>query len=276
MRTLLLATLLTACADLRSTTESTESWDDPGAGLDVIEPMSFTDAEYGFPADPATGIGAFKDAIFPVSNGAIAFSEGDQFGGETDCSSITSASLPWEVVAVVTLHPRYYFKTNGCDAASDEKYYGSYFIEDATGGVFVLGDSRVAHFDAGTRVRITLRGARTAYELDMIYAHDIVEIDRSEVHPIHFSLADGALGGDDVGEVRRVTGTVISEKSTFGDFDIEAEDGSIHNLSLDAELSRRGVGYDIGTVLQATGPVIFSYDVYSIVIMKIGQIEVQQ
>ena len=42
---------------------------------------------------------------------------------------------------------------------------------------------------------------------------------------------------------------------------------------MDVELSRRGLSYDIGTVVQVTGPVILSYDVYSIVVMRIGQIE---
>ncbi|MFT5684130.1 MAG: hypothetical protein ACI8RZ_005071 [Myxococcota bacterium] len=262
---------LLACASPRQDIESTADWDDVGSLLEVIEPVSFTDTPYDFPADPGAGIGAFIDAVFPVSEGSIAFGSSDQFGSGTDCTSLVSDDLPWEVEAVVTLHPRYYFKTSGCDIASDEKYYGSYFVEDATGGVFVLGDSRVAHFDIGTKVRISLRGARTAYDLDMIYAHDIVAIERDVVHPVYYTEAIDSLGSADVGEVRRVTGTVISEKSTFGDFEVEADDGIIHTISLDAELSRRGVGFDIGTRIQATGPVILSYDVYSIVIMRVGQ-----
>jgi hypothetical protein len=265
--------LLLACASPRQDLEYTADWDDPGAPLEVTEPVSFTEEPYGIPLDDSTGIGAFIEEMFPVAEGSIAFGAADQFSADTDCVSIVEESLPWEVEAVVTLHPRYYFKTSGCDSASDEKYYGSYFIGDDTGGVFVLGDSRVAHFEMGSRVRISLRGARTAYGLNMIYAHDIVAVDRDALHPIRYVAADGALGDADVGEVRRVTGTVISEKSTFGDFDIQAQDGTIHNISLDAELSRRGIGYDIGTTIQATGPIIFSYDVYSLVIMRVGQIQ---
>lgn len=265
--------LLLACASPRQDIEYTDDWDDPGSLLEVVEPVSFTDTPYDFPADSSAGIGAFIEAVFPVSEGSIAFGADDQFAGGTDCSSLIADELPWEVEAVVTLHPRYYFKTNGCDATSDEKYYGSYFIEDATGGVFVLGDSRVAHFDVGTKVRISLRGARTAYGLDMIYAHDIVAIERDVVHPVFYTEADDELGADDVGEVRRVTGTVVSEKSTFGDFDIEADDGTTFTISLDSELSRRGIGFDIGSRIQATGPVILSYDVYSIVIMRVGQVQ---
>ena len=267
--------LLLACADVREVAESTADWDDPGALLEVVEPVEFTDTPYAFPADQAAGIGAFIDEIFPVAQGSIAFSADDQFG-DNDCSSIVEETLPWEVEAVVTLHPRFYFKTNGCDFSSDEKYYGSYFIEDATGGLFVLGDSRVAHFDVGTKVRISLRGARTSYDLNMIYAHDIVEIDRSEVHPVYYQIPDGALGDSDVGEVRRISGTVISEKTTFGDFEVESDSGTIYNISLDSELSRRGIGFQIGERIQATGPVLFSYDVYSIVIMRVGQLETLQ
>ncbi|MDG1483048.1 MAG: hypothetical protein P8R54_25885 [Myxococcota bacterium] len=266
-------TLLLACASPRQDLEYTSDWDDPGSSLEVIEPVSFTDTPYDFPADSSAGIGAFIDAVFPVSAGSIAFGSDDQFGSGTDCTSLLVDELPWEVEAVVTLHPRYYFKTNGCDAASDEKYYGSYFIEDATGGVFVLGDSRVAHFDVGTKVRISLRGARTAYGLDMIYAHDVVAIERDVTHDVFYTEAVAALGADDVGEVRRVSGTVVSEKSTFGDFEVEADDGTIFTISLDSELSRRGIGFDLGTRIEATGPVILSYDVYSIVIMRVGQVQ---
>ena len=49
--------------------------------------------------------------------------------------------LPFEIEGVVTAHPRYYFKTSGCDWDSDEKYYGSFFIQDATGAKISIEDS---------------------------------------------------------------------------------------------------------------------------------------
>ncbi len=34
-------------------------------------------------------------------------------------------------------------RSHGCDDG-DEKFYGAFFIQDRTGGLFVLGDSKVA------------------------------------------------------------------------------------------------------------------------------------
>ncbi len=270
---LLTASMMTGCADLRQTAESSDGWFDPGTDLFVTEPLAFTDEPYSFPEDTATGLAALAGAALPVTSGSIAYGADDQFADDTDCSSIVEESLPWELEGVVTLHPRFYFKTDGCDSSSDEKYYGSYFIQDATGGLFVLGDSKVAHFTAGTRVRMRVRGVRTAYDLDMVYAHDIIEVVESDV-PIYYEVADGALGDADIGLVRRVSGTVISEQSTFGDFDIESDDGTTYSLSVDSDLNRRGFEFEIGTRIEATGPVIYSYSAYSIVIMQIGQVSV--
>ena len=135
----MISLLLLACT-FDDSSQDYLSWYDAGAGLDVTEPISFTDEPYGFPADPATGIGALSDTLFPVEEGTIAYAAGDQFSADTDCISTASDELPWILEGVVTLHPRYYFKTNGCDRDSDEKYYGSYFIEDATGDAPPLPD----------------------------------------------------------------------------------------------------------------------------------------
>lgn len=250
------------------------SWYDEGSGLEVEEPVAFTDQPYDFPADPAAGIGALMDAVFPVSSGTIAYSDADQFSDDTDCSSTVDSNLPAVIEGVVTLHPRYYFKTNGCDFASDEKYYGSFFIQDGTGGVFVLGDSRVAHFDVGAKVRMKVRGVRTAYDLNMVYAHDIEEVYYDETHAVYYTEPSGSLGARDVGEVRRVSGTVVTEMDTFGEFQVEAESGQRYSVALDAELNRRGVSFPVGSRVQATGPVLLSYDVYSIIIMEVGQVTV--
>lgn len=248
------------------------SWFDAGTGADVSEPVSFTDEPYAFPAKGEPGLGDLIDAVFPVSDSSILYADGDQFGDGTDCESKVEDTLPYTIEGVVTIHPRYYFKTSGCGFDSDEKYYGSFFIQDSTGGVFVLGDSKVAHFDAGAKVRMTIRGVRTSFDLDMVYAHDIEEIFYDEAQSVYYEVAEGALRASDVGEVRRIEGTVVSDKDTFGEFQIEAEDGRIHSVSLDVELNRRGISYPIGSRIQVTGPVLLSYDVYSIIVMEVGQV----
>jgi hypothetical protein len=269
----MISLLLLACT-FDDSSQDYLSWYDAGAGLDVTEPISFTDEPYGFPADPATGIGALLDTLFPVEEGTIAYAAGDQFSADTDCISTASDELPWILEGVVTLHPRYYFKTNGCDRDSDEKYYGSFFIEDSTGGVFVLGDSRVAHFDTGAKVRMKVRGVRTAFGQNMIYAHDIEEILYDESQSVYYQLAGGSLGDSDVGEVRRIEGVVASDKDTFGEFLVEADSGQSYSVSLDVELNRRGISYPIGARILVTGPVLLSYDAYTIIIMEVGQITV--
>lgn len=264
---------LAACADVRGEPEDYTSWYSEGVVLDVEEPLTFTDVPY---ADPAGGeaIGDFEDALFPVADGDPVFATGDGYA-VSGCPSSQSASLPFEVEGIVTLHPRFYFKTQGCDG--DEKYYGSYFIEDATGGFFVLGDSKVAHFDMGDRVRLKVRGIRTTYDVDMVYAHDVVSVERGP-EPIYFETLDRALtlGADraEIGRVKRIVGTVLTEKDTFGEFQVEGDNGVIFNVSLDAELNRRGIGFPIGTRLQVTGPMHYSFSSFNIVVMRVGQLEV--
>ena len=263
---------LVACEG-RGEPEDYLSWYDAGAPQDVEESVVFTDTNYAFPDNPQSGMAGLIDAVFPVSGDGIAYADGDGFSSETDCDTTVEDALPWELEAVVTIHPRFYFKTDGCGFDSDEKYYGSFFAQDGSGGVFVLGDTKVADFDAGTRVRLRVRGVRTGFDLNMVYAHDIIEIVERDV-PIFFEVADGPLGADDVGEVRRVEGVVVTDADTFGEFQVEADDGTLYSVSLDSELNRRGVRYPLGSRVQATGPVLYSYSLYSIIIMEKGQVTV--
>lgn len=272
--------LLAGCAEMREQPDDIQEWYDAGQDLDVAEAIEFTDVPYDFPADAADGLGAFSDTVFPAPDFTILYAQGDEFGTSggalaNDCETAFEAALPREFDVIVTLHPRYYFKTSGCGGESDEKYYGSYFVQDATGGLFVLGDSRVAHFDVGDRVRIRVRGVRTAFDQDMIYAHDIVSVERNARQPIYYEAVSGrALSAQDVGMVRRVEGVVNAPKDTFGEFTVEGDDGQEYSVSLDVELNRRGVEYPVGARVQVTAPILYSYGLYSLVVMEIGQITV--
>ena len=268
----LLGLSLLAC-EMRETGEDWTGWYDEGSDLDVTEPIEWTDQNYDLaPVDGVQDIGDLQDAVFPGKDGALVYGSGDELSSDSDCEVDTDSALPATVQGIVTLHPRFYFKTNGCDRASDEKYYGSYFIQDATGGVFVLGDSKVAHFDVGDRVEMKVRGIKTNFDLDMIYAHDIVKVER-DASPIYYVVAEGeTLGADDVGMVRRVTGEITQAADNFGEFKVTDDSGTVHTVSLDAEINRRGFGFDLGTRVQATGPVLYSYSAYTIVIMNVGQL----
>jgi hypothetical protein len=267
---LLLAFALSACGNL-GWREDPSEWYDPGVDLDVTEPVEFTDVNYDFPTDPTQGIGALADTVFPIDFWTAAYGADDQYPAGGLCESYVEDALPAVVEGVVTILPDFYFKTSGC-TIDDEKYYGSYFLQDATGALFVLGDSKVAHFDMGDRIRINVRGCKTSYDLDMVSAHDVVEIVERGL-PIYYEVADAPFGLSDIAQVKRVSGTVVTEPDTFGEFSVESDDGTTWSVALDSELSRRDIEIEIGQRLQATGPVIYSFDVFSVVIMRVGQLE---
>jgi hypothetical protein len=263
--------LLLACAQDRGP-EDPSGWFSEGSDYSVQEPVAFTDEEYNLDG----GIGALAEDTLPVDGDDILYAPDEVLPTGGDCpmrNAEDPSAEAWTVTGVVTLHPRFYFKTSGCSYDSDEKYYGSYFIEDDTGGFFVLGDSKVAHFDVGNTVQLKVRGVRTNFEQDMVYAHDVLSVDRT-VRPISYVVPDGELTREHIARVVRVEGTVITEKDTFGEFRVEADDGTVHIVSLDVELNRRGVEVPVGSQVRATGPVLLSYDNLSIIIMRVGQLEI--
>jgi hypothetical protein len=254
----------TGCAGLgHPTPDDPDAWFDPGSDLDVEEPLAFTDQPYDFTGEtPIAGLPApapFESLFEP--------------GALPTCPDwATTPDLPREITGIVTLFPRLYYKTEGCDG-DDEKYYGSYFIQDQSGGIFVLGDSKVAHFDAGDRVTLSIRGIADVFDLPMVTVHDVLAIDRGP-EPIYYEIATQPFDLPDIALVRRIEGEVVTTKDTFGAFKVEAADGTQFDVSLDVELNRRGVDYPIGTHLIVTGPVLYSYSIFSIVVMQIGQVEV--
>lgn len=252
-----------ACAPERSP-EDPSDWFTPGDALEVTEPVAFTDADYGF----SGGIGDLKSSVYPTPNDGLVYDPDDNYPTGA-CTALTDTQLPAEITGIVTVTPRFYFKTVGCN--DDEKYYGSFFIQDDDGALFVLGDTKAAHFGLGDKVTIRVRGAKTRYDLDMVYAWDIVHAEHT-AQPIHYDVATAPFGTADISAVRRVEGEVISDADTFGAFQIQGDNGTIWSVQLDSELNRRGVHYEIGERIQATGPVLFSYSLYTVVVLSIGQI----
>jgi hypothetical protein len=236
---------------------------DPAGDYDVREPLSFTQEPYGL-----TGIGAFKNSVFPAS--AVQFAPGDAYMSGTRCEGRENNRLPAEVTGVVTILPRFYMKISGCDRA-EEKYYGNYFLEDDSGGVFVVGDSKVANFDAGDTVTLRVRAVRTNFDFDMVYGHDVVSVDRTS-RPVRYAWSEAAFTPEDVGRVKRIRGVVASEPDTFGQLTVTGEDGTDWFVGLDAELNRRRVWPTVGATLCATGPVQYSFSEYSLVVMRVGQL----
>lgn len=270
---------LTACTPSREL-EDVEGWYDSGTYAPVEEALAFTTEPYGLPAAGAPGL---ADVLAPALSFPSGFGTriGASEAGGDGCGWTVDDALPVEITGVVTVLPRYYFKSDGC-GRDDEKFYGSYFIEDDTGGIFVLRDTKVAWFDAGDTVTLRVRGTRVSYDQPMIYVHDVIAVDRT-ARPVRYVERQGPLGASDLNEVRRVTGTVVSEPDTFGEFSIRpdggpgtceaAGDSGCAVASLDSELNRRGVTFAPGDRVSVTGPVLFSYDVYKIILLRLGQIQ---
>lgn len=264
---------LPACLTERAP-EDPMDWYQPAEGYDVQETIEFTDTPYGFPSAAEDSI---ADLPLPPEF-TTWFAEDDP--PPAGCGDWeTDPGLPSTIHGMVTAHPRIYIKVSGCvpednfDADSDEKYYGSFFVQDSTGGVFVLGDSKVAHFTMGDRVTLDIRAVKNNFGLKMVAAHDVTEIQRGP-EPIYYQTQTGDLGDEHVGKVVRVQGTVATGPDTFGEFQLHGDQGEIWSVGLDVELNRRGVQFPVGQRLQITAPVMYSYSTYTLVVMRLGQVTV--
>lgn len=288
MRTTLPFLLLTtaACGEQRLREDWT-GWYDAGSDLDVEESIEFTETNYDF-------TGPTPISAIPTPDAAVEDDDGRTFtwfagddppaAGCADWEAVDT--LPVEIEGIVTLRPRWYIKITGClpendgDVDSDEKYYGNYFIQDSSGGSFVLGDSKVARFDMGDRVRLRVRAVKDHFQMPMIAAHDVVEVERGP-EPIYYEAVLGRdLGDADVGKVVRIAGMVLEDQGNFGEIylcgeaglDVNNEPGC-HKVSIDQELQRRGITLPVGTRQQVTGPVQYGFGEYQVNLMRVGQLE---
>lgn len=279
---------LPACVDARDKGEDPSGWFDSGVQEDVEEPIAYTEVNYDFPVDDGATIAALSEAVFPVADyWDIAYGPGEQFPADSGCPSAVEEDLPFEIEGTVTLRPAWYIKTDGCAAQiddaggssgapenSDEKYYTSYFVQDRTGGIFVLFDSRLSLFDTGDRVKLRVRGVRTSFDVNMIYAHDIVDIEYTR-SPLYYEPVVGPFTNEHIGRVMRYEGVVTKEIGTFGDVNVEADDGTVYLFQVAQDLARRrAVAPKLGQRVQVTGPVFLSYGEYPILVTQAGQVSV--
>lgn len=247
--------------------EDPSGWFDAGEDLDVAEAMRFTDENY----DLDGGIADMAAAVFPAPDRVIRFADGDAWPSGTTCDGEETDALPAEIEGIVTINPRFYMKVDGCDG--EEKYYGNFFLQDASGGLFVVGDSKLALFGPGDRVRMKVRAVRTNFDFDMVYAWDTVEIVR-EGRPIYYEVATQAFDQGDHSVVKRITGAVQNKPDTFGAFRVMDDNGVLFDVQIDSELNRRGFTVEPGQRVQVTGPVLYSYSIRAIVVMSLGQIQI--
>jgi hypothetical protein len=285
------------CEDARESPEDTTGWWSDGESAWVEESISFTTNDYALPTGSADGIGDFASRVFPVGDWendqnlwSIKYAPGEGFSA--DCGSIEDDALPYELEGIVTLHPAWYIKSYGCapdpnqsyTPDSEEKYYSSYFIEDRTGGLFVLFDSRVAPFTVGDKVRLNVRAVRSNHwddagdyigSQDMIYAHDIVSVERG-ASSVHYSEVDEPLDIQHSNRVVRATGTIVDIDESFNNYTIETASGAEVIYSLGLDLGRRpSAKAKLGDTVTATGPVLLSYDTFTISIAQVGQLSIE-
>lgn len=215
---LLAAFVAAACGEVRETSVPLEQISPVEPVEDAIdESIAFesrAEFAYGLPRDGQAAIGDLV-ALFPTE--PTGFDEPDVFvapGIEAPTPSCRGGAfveldeLPMEIEGIVTLHPRQYMKVPIC--GQDERHYGVYTIEDDTGGVVVLRDSRVAPFTFGDRIRLRVEGIMLTFGL---------ETDTRAVLISDYTvLSDPPPSGDGIA----APGTVLYEatEEPFGDDDI--------------------------------------------------------
>lgn len=267
----------------------------------TVEPVAYTDVPYDFTGatsiedlygiinDELTGnarvwFGTAPSAPFPFSGAC------DRFG----TTIATVDALPVEIEGIITLHPRYFQNLAICQ--SEERFYGSYFIEDSTGGILVQKDSRIADFRMGDRVKLTVNTVMFnfgAYGVLGRVGESVVSRD----HEIFAEyIGERNLAPTDIGKTVTVRRELASDATNynFSEMCLIPEGGEaflcsqacIANeqctsqtsparpllVSLDREIEQRDpLVFEIGDVLEITGPVTDSFGL-RILVARAGQI----
>ena len=207
-------------------------WNEPPSQIEVEEPVLYVERSatnrYELPSgqgqaiDPIDqsqrALSSVADLLGILPQEAIAFSEPNLFTSERnepECDNgrvEVTPDLPMLIDGVVTLHPRQYTKVPVCD--QDERNYGTYTIEDDTGGIVVLRDSRVAWFQSGDRVRLTVDAAMLTYtgpESRAILTATIEPIGpvtTAEQRVIYYTTQPEPFTLEDITQTQRVEGFV--------------------------------------------------------------------
>ncbi len=209
----------------------TEEWDrssldarEGSGAVDLVEePVPFVErtspSQYGVPVADTMGV---ADLLALMPQGGIDREDPNLFVAAGDVPSTDQcqsgaaavlADLPVTIEGVVSLRSAKYLKLPLC--GQDERFYGSFVVEDDTGGVLVLGDSRVATVEFGDRVRLTVRGLAQFYGDQNQRAVVISDIERiSTGDEVAWTPVESAFGEGDVGRTRRIEGFVVMEPTS--------------------------------------------------------------
>ena len=222
------------------------------------------------PADVVVWQGFEADSPYPVSPDC-------QPDRNTPYTPVTLPELPKTIEGIITLHPRLYQKRAICD--NDERFYGSFIIQDATAGIVVLRDSRLTTFTYGDRVRLRVRGLMLNafpnggpfYTVQLFDQVEVIE----RAQPIYYEALEREFTNADIGLVKRVRGKIVlmPDNNNFGEMELaDPDDPSVTWFaSLDSELSKRRPEFKLGDTLEITGPVLDNFGL-RIMIASFGQI----
>lgn len=223
-------------------------------------------------------------------------------------SVVTVPQLPVVIEGIVTLQPRYFQKTSFCD--SDERFYGSYFLEDSTGGILILKESRIEDFYMGDRVRLRVRGLMKFFDTVAVLVSDEEEIISTD-NPIYYRNISREFTEADANLVHRVTKKIagVATNQNFNEMClVDVDNPDLDNcakpcafnsdctsgtcefatqtaiagtcaadegqwlVSLDREIGQRQPRIlSRGTVIQVTGPIVNSFGL-KMLISRAGQI----
>ncbi len=212
-----IAAALAACAedDLPRGVEWGGAVDDVVVEEAVPTRLAGADVRYGLPRADQPSI-ADVLAIFP--SGSIGRDERNTFAApgltvSTDqCQGgglVATDALPVTIEAVVTLQPSKYLKLPIC--GQDERFYGAYVIEDDTGGIVVLRDSRVAFARPGDRVRIEISAISQFYgspDQRAVVVSSAEVVSRAS-DPVIVTPAPTPFASDMVARTHRIDGFVV-------------------------------------------------------------------
>ena len=217
---------LVACAEVRDTASNeSELWPDEPESAEIDEEIAFADRadgqSYGLPRDGMQGISDLF-AVFPdegLSGREPNIFVSPDLNIPTDqCrggAPVIVPELPMTIEAVVTMHPRQYMKVEVC--GQDERHYGVYTIEDDTGGLIVLRDSRVAPFTFGDTLRLTVEAVTLTFNSEVdtraILVADVEVLEQAGSQPVLFETLEEPFSTEHVGSVHEIEGYVHVESS---------------------------------------------------------------
>lgn len=303
----LLSTIAMAgCAEATDPSSPDDRFDD-GNHTGIEAPYEYAALQdHNFDVRGETSIRSLLDTSFPGGSGDTApvwygfapddaYPTGDErtFGEACEPNFQNRVykldNLPATIEGIVTIEPQRYEKVSTC--GEDHRYYGTYFIQDETGSILVLKDSRISDFSVGDRVKLDVRGVTKQFGRLSVAAFDDEEVvkraeerDTSGAPYEKLTQSFGKRFGKPAGWARgntcwdlngfnvpegfgnnfRITGRVCREPNNrnFNELLLQkgtkkcVDDPKVEwTVSMGLELGRRGLDIERGDVITVTGPV---------------------